>query len=104
MRDGRLWRCERDDLDRGDHLIGFDRREWRQSAERHRLVDQVEPIEPFRIEYQKSPRHGEEVGAAGERGRRFDLPPGCGRRDQRRGLVLADITGFEPGDHDPRQA
>jgi hypothetical protein len=99
-----FWRCERDDLDRGDHLLGFDRREWRQRAERHRLVDQIEPVEPFRIEHQKSPRLGEEIGAAREWGRRFDIRPGCGRSDPPGGLVLADIAGFEPGDHDPRQA
>jgi hypothetical protein len=103
-RDRRFRCCERDDLDRGDHLLGLDRREWRQSAERHRLVDQVEPVEPFRVEHQKSSRLGEEVGAAREGGRRFDLRPGCGRSDPPGRLVLADVAGFEPGDHDPRQA
>jgi hypothetical protein len=101
VRDRLLWRCERDDLDRGDHLLGFDHREWWQSAERHRLVDQVEAVEPLRIEHQKSPRLGKEIGAAREWRRRLDLRPGCGGSDPPGGLVLADIAGFEPGDDDP---
>ena len=100
VRNRRLWCCERNDLDRGDHLLGFDRREWRQSAERHRLVHQIEAVEPFPIEDQKSSCLGEKVGAARERACRFDFRPSCGRGDPPGSLVLADIASFEPGDHD----
>ena len=84
---------ERDDLDRRDHLPRLDDREGRQGAERHRLVDEVEPVEPVAVEDQQAARLGEQIGAAGEGRRRRDIRAGDGGGDPVGRLVLAQIAG-----------
>ena len=50
---------ERDDLHRRHHLPRLDDREGRQGAERHGLVDEVEPVEPVAVEHQEAARLGD---------------------------------------------
>ena len=87
---------ERDDLDRRDHLARLDDRERRQCAEGHRLVDEVETVEPVAVEDQEAARLGEEVGASGEGGRGRDIRAGDGGGDAVGRRVLAQIARIEP--------
>ena len=99
-RDRLLRHRERDDLDRRDHLARLDDREGRQGAERHGLVDEVEPVEPVAVEDQEAARLGEQIGAAGEGRRRLDIGAGDGGGDPVGRLVLAQIARIEPGRDD----
>ena len=79
--------------------------EGRQGAERHRLVDQVEPVEPRRGSNTRSPRVSANRLARPVKGAAAAMSaPAAAAATRRGGLVLADIAGFEPGDDDPWQA
>ena len=106
-RDRVLGHGERDDFDRRDHLARLDDREGRQGAERHRLVDQVEPVEPVAVEHQEAARLGVQIGASGKGRRRRDIRAGDDGGDAVGGLVLAQIARIEPRRDDighPRRA
>jgi hypothetical protein len=88
--DRRLRHGERDDLDRRDHLARLDDGEGGQGAQRHRLVHQVELVEPVAVEHQQAARVGKQGGASGERGRDRVFAP---RHGDKVAAVLAQIPG-----------
>ena len=95
---------ERDDLDRRDHLARFDDSKGGQGPEGHRLIHQVEAVEPVAVEDEKAARLGKQIGAAGKGIGDGDVGPRRGGRDAGGGLVLPQIAGFEPCHDDMRQA
>ncbi len=80
---------ERDDLHRRHHLARLDDRVGRQGSERHRLVDQIEPVEPVAVDDEEALCRGEQIGAAGKGGGGRDVGAGGGGGDAVRRLVLA---------------
>jgi hypothetical protein len=97
----RLFRCaERDDLDGGDHLPGFNHGKGRQGTKRDSLVDEIEPVDAFAIEDEEPARLGKEIGPAGERHSGGNSGSDSSSCYPLRRLVLADILGIEPRDGD----
>jgi hypothetical protein len=91
---------ERNDLDRRHHLFRLDHGIGGQGPQGHRLVDQIEPVEPLAIENQQSLGLCEQIGAAGERRGGRDPRAGGSGGDAIGGGVLADIARFETDDRD----
>ena len=88
---------EGDHLDRRHHLAGLDQREGGNGAEGHGLVEQIEAVDPRRVDHGQPMGLGEDVAAAGKR--RAERDPGAAERPRDRlgGLVLAHVVGLQAG-------
>src|SRR6185312_5972106 len=93
-----FWRGERDDLHRRHHLARLDDGVFGQGAERHRLVDEVEPVEAGTVEDEQAARFGMQVGPAGKRVGRADIDARRRLGDAEGGGVFLYIAGIETGD------
>ena len=88
---------EGDHLDRRHHLARLDQRVGRHGAERHGLVEKVEPVHPLAVDHREAVPFGEDVAAPSEGIAERQPRPADRAGDGLRRLVLAHVVSLQPG-------
>ena len=90
-------RGEGDHLDRRHHLARLDQGVGCHGAERHGLIEKIEPVHPRIVDRSEAVRFGKDVAAAGEGVAERESRPADRAGDGLGGLVLAHVLGFQTG-------